>query len=408
MRYAIHAIGCAVLLALLAACVPSADTTLTAAAAVASATPLPPTATFTPSVTATPSATPTPTATATPTSTPTPTHTPTPTPTSLVDSAICPFGMGMGLNYPWHRYGIDFGVSDWGYSGLATRPARVREDFAYMQAHGVRVIRWFLFGDARAAPNFNPDGSVTLEDQFYADMDVALEIAAEYDIKIMFVLFDFRLADLPRELSGIYVGGHADVIRDPALRQALRDGALRPLFERYGQHPNIIAWEVMNEPEGAMDIEEGRWLDDSVSAEQMQQFVREVVDDIHTYTVHNATIGSLNRNTLLDYWTEIDFDIYQYHYYEYMEPDYPVDYAASDLGLDRPVVIGEFPSATNNLSLEEYLDLFERNGYIGAFPWSLRATDPLSDFATVAEAYRAWGAARDCIPPVAAANTTAP
>src|SRR4051812_23900057 len=76
----------------------------------------------------------------------------------------------VGLNYPWLGYGHDFGATLWGHDGVSAPESQrtVEADFAYLQSQGVKVVRWFVFGDARAAPQFGPDGRATgLGDYFY-------------------------------------------------------------------------------------------------------------------------------------------------------------------------------------------------------------------------------------------------
>ncbi len=45
------------------------------------------------------------------------------------------------------------------------------------------------------------------------------------------------------------VGGHADTLREPEKRTALLERVLRPLLMRFGDHPAVLAWEVMHAPD---------------------------------------------------------------------------------------------------------------------------------------------------------------
>ena len=69
----------------------------------------------------------------------------------------------LGVNYPWLNYGHDFGATAWGHDGVSTDTSskQVDSDFAYLKSQGVHVVRWFLFGDCRAAPEFDANGKVT-------------------------------------------------------------------------------------------------------------------------------------------------------------------------------------------------------------------------------------------------------
>jgi hypothetical protein len=51
------------------------------------------------------------------------------------------------------------------------------------------------------------------------------------------------------------------------------------------------------------------------------------------------------------------------------------------LGLDRPVVLGEFPSRLASVELRRILDTARAAGYSAAFVWSVLADDQATDFA---------------------------
>ncbi len=298
----------------------------------------------------------------------------------------------LGVNYPWFNYGHDFGTTAWGHDGVssASSSEQVDADFAYLQSQGVRVVRWFLLGDCRAAPEFDGNGLVTgYDDYFYADLDAAVRIARQHDICLILVLLDFLVADGEQIVGGVQLGGRAEIITDADIRLSFLGNALRPLLERYGHDRTIIAWEVMNEPEGAMNVAGGGWVDDAVAPDVMQSFVNDVVSYIHAHSLQHATVGSASRGQL-GYWVDSNLDFYQYHYYDHMESQYPLDYPEASLGLDQPCILGEFPTSNTTRTTTEYLQTIYDNGYAGAFAWSYRAGDPYSDFAGAAAQYLAW------------------
>jgi hypothetical protein len=301
----------------------------------------------------------------------------------------------LGVNYPWLNYGHDFGTTAWGHDGVSAEASKkqIDEDFARLKKHGARAVRWFVFGDGRASPEFSPDGYVTGFDQhFYADLEAALAIAQKHDVYLILVLLDFHLADEAKQVNGVQTGGRSEMITDAKKRQSFLDKALKPLLERCGEHPNIFAWEVINEPEGAMDVPGGGWVQRPIGTAEMQAFVRDVAKSVHTHSFHYVTLGSASRRWL-NQWKDVGLDFYQYHYYEKMEGEYPLDYPCADLRLDKPCIIGEFPTKGSQRTMTQYLDTIHQNGYAGALAWSLRAEDEVSEFEAVSADFTAWAEA---------------
>jgi hypothetical protein len=301
----------------------------------------------------------------------------------------------LGLNYPWFNYGHDFGETNWGHDGVSSAASRgqIDADFADMKSKGIHVVRWFVFADGRASPEFDESGMVTaLDGAFYADFDAALEIAEKHDIYLLPVLFDFHLANAKEDVNGVQLGGRSSLITNPQIRESFLDKALKPLLEEYGQNPRIIAWEVMNEPEGAMRLSGGNWVAESVEPADMQTFVNAIVNYIHARSSQQVTVGSAARSWLY-LWVNSNLDFYQFHYYDHLESDNPLDYPAANLGLDKPVMVGEFPTQKTDRSMKEYLEIIAENGYAGALAWSYRAGDEFSDFTTGVVPFTAWSTA---------------
>jgi cellulase (glycosyl hydrolase family 5) len=302
-------------------------------------------------------------------------------------------GFVLGVNYPWNNYGHDFGETPaWSHDGVGnpSMGARIRQDFSWLKSNGIHSVRWFLFADGRASPEFDSDGNVTgLDEHFFQDMDTALAIAEENGISIIFVLFDYLLCQEARIDNGVQLGGHASLITQPSMRQSMIVHALKPMLERYGQHPAIAGWDVMNEPEGAMTIVGGNWIDGAVAAEDMQAFVREVVTAIHRDARQPVTLGSSSRG-MLSNWTEAGLDFYQFHYYDPMETEYPLETTCASLDLDKPCIVGEIPTKNTKQPVRKYLDIVIENGYAGAFLWSLKGVDESSGLEEALPEISAW------------------
>lgn len=82
---------------------------------------------------------------------------------------------------------------------------------------------------------------------------------------------------------------------------------------------------------------------------------------------------------MLQYWADADPAVLQFHaYWE--------DVATLDAALDKPVLLGEFSTAEDDLATT--LDAAWNGGFAGAFPWSAYADDEASDLDL--DAYAEW------------------
>lgn len=339
-----------------------------------------------------------------------------------------------GVNVPWQNggYGADFGtVEEWNqhtYNAAATETM-----LATLQASGVNSVRWWVFTDGRGAPEFNANngGTVTgLDAGFLPSMESAVNLAAEYNIYLTFTLWDFAMlfADSTPFERGEHAGGHRNLIVDDAARQSFINNALLPLLSHpvagtpytLGSHPNIIAWEVINEPEWG--ITELNAVDSNipnpVSLAEMQEFVADIATAVHQNSTQLVTVGSAslkwNSDTALgatgNIWDDADLspfaangtlDFYQVHYYPWMDGDEifwsysPLFNSFAAASLDKPTIIGEFPADVSGMgmTMQEMLDALYANGYAGAWAWSYEGVDGNGGWSASQAGYAAFNQA---------------
>lgn len=287
----------------------------------------------------------------------------------------------VGANLPWIAYG-DFGANAWQPTGgVHARPDDLSRGLDQVARAGVRRIRWFMLCDGRAGILFGSDGApLGLDEWFFTDVDAAIDAAGDRDIEIMFVLFDFLWCAPVRSAAGVQLGGRGDVLRDASKRAALLDRVLTPIFEHYGRNPHVFAWDIMNEPEWATCGLGARPRRSCVSVAAMREFVRDTAALVHRHTGQDVTVGSASAHWL-ETWQGLGLDFYQTHWYAHLESRSPLATPVARLGLDRPVVLGEFPSRVAPAELRRILDTARAAGYSSAFVWSVLAGDSATDFA---------------------------
>ena len=269
------------------------------------------------------------------------------------------------------------------------QPGRAQIDVTELSGAGVEALRWFVFADGRAAPEFDQNGYVTgLDPLFMRDFDTLLRLAREHGLFVVPVLFDFLLCGEPDEVNGVPLFGRADLIRDPQRRQSFLTNALDPILDRYGAAPEILAWEVINEPEWCLkdlvfaDRPDELPVGGAVTTAEMQAFVGETARFIHDHpsTYRTAvTLGSASER-YLDLWfgksPDLGLDVCQFHLYNCEDC---LDKGRS-LADRHNCALGEFSalaSRTDRTVLDYLEDTFE-GGYAGAAVWSWRARDGFS------------------------------
>jgi hypothetical protein len=287
-----------------------------------------------------------------------------------------------GANLPWLRYGCDFGANRWQPGGgvaQAERRAALRAALERIADGGARVVRWFMLADGRAGLLNHPGGGILgLDDHVFRDADAALEELERAGLTVVFVLFDFHWFAPVRLVEGVRPGGRGGAATDAAQRLQHLDRVVIPLLDRYGRHPSILAWDVVNEPEWVV---RRRWSlprRGAVPQEAMRAFIRDVVEVIHGHGSQAATVGSASARTL--HLVEgLGLDVYQVHWYDHLDLRAPLDTPVSSFGVDRPVILGEFPTRSSRLTPSETVAAARRAGYAGALGWSALADDEASD-----------------------------
>jgi len=285
-----------------------------------------------------------------------------------------------GANLPWLRYGGDFGASAWSPGGGVARPGNretLRRHLLELKGRGVCVIRWFLLCDGRAGIRFSAAGTpLGPDDRLFADIDAALETAAACGIQVIFVLLDFLWFGRAAMVHGVQTRGRSRVITGAYKQRALRRRVIRPLLKRFGRSPVILAWDIVNEPEWATRGC-GGGTGTAVPFLVMRRFMRRTARLVHRHTRQLATVG-LGNAAGLPLVRSVGLDFYQVHWYDRWESVAPLERRVSELNLDRPLLLGEFPTRNSSRTPEEIVTASRSSGYCGALAWSVLGTDRAS------------------------------
>lgn len=281
-----------------------------------------------------------------------------------------------GINIAWNNFANDltnFNTST--FKGF----------FDNVENSGGNAVRWWLHTNGAASPTFGSNGKVSgLGANEIAHMKEALDMAAERGITVSMCLWSFDML----QNQGQDRSRNKKLLEDPDFTKSYIDNALIPILKEIGDHPAVMTWEVFNEPEG-MTTEFG-WSTERTSMKYVQQFVNLVAGAIHRQTptalVSNgswAFIGSSDQAGFFDYYRDDrliaaggdkdgTLDFVQVHYYDHFsENASPFAHAATYWGIDKPIVIGEFPAnGVKGHSITEAFEQLYKLGYAGALSWS--------------------------------------
>lgn len=292
-------------------------------------------------------------------------------------------GFLLGANLPWHDFGCDFGCGEGarGGTGVSADAAHavVAEALERGSAGGMDVVRWWVFPGEPWQITSGSDGLPNgITPTFYDDFDAALALGDFFDISYVFTLFSGPV-DIPDRWLTTEPG-----------RQRLAD-TLGELFARYADHPRIMTWQLVNEPEWQM------W-NSIVEIEDVQDLATKVNTAIHENSNALASIGSAHLGGI-DFWSETGVDYYTAHWYDPMARGIECAICSSysaiadTLDIDRPIVIGEY-YAGEGIDVAERVESLYLKGFAGAFAWSLLPDQTTDQFAIDLDAIAAFAEAR--------------
>ena len=301
-----------------------------------------------------------------------------------------------GGSLPIFASGINLAWNDFAKDVVSLNEAFFEEALDDIAEAGGNSLRWWLHTNGLYSPEFHTDGSVIGIRQSTVDnMRKVLDMAFERGIVISMCLFSFDLL----QDQGQNMGVMKDFIEDPKIIQSYIDNALIPMLEEIGDHPAVMTWEIFNEAEG-MSNEYG-WSSEKTSMAAIQRFVNLVAGAIQrntTETLVSTGVWSMRAMTDVEGFTNYYsderliaaggdqdgvLDFYQIHFYpvHFGNELSPFHRPASYWGLDKPIVIGEFPvraidgQADPQYTTAEAFQLAIRYGYAGAMPWNYTGHD---------------------------------
>ena len=316
-----------------------------------------------------------------------------------------------GMNIAWDRFANDVGDQKISSSFV--------NYFKQIKGAGGNAVRWWLHTDAQNCPKIDNDGKVTsIGSKTIENIRDMLDSAYAYGIVVSLTLFSFDLLQGDNKSNDV-VTRNKKFLTVPANLDTYIQNGLRPILQAVGNHPAIMCWEVFNEPEG-MSSDAGGWsLPEKIPMSDVLRFTAKIAAEVHSSTNKMASTGIHEFGKMQTWYSNAKLktasgnddelaylDFYMAHYYpEYMGTSgSPFHHPASYWGMDRPILIGEFPAkswgpgtgytggnengngalqGTAMTIVNAYKYAYD-NGYLGALSWSMNQApaDKFGDFNT--------------------------
>jgi hypothetical protein len=306
--------------------------------------------------------------------------------------------MQLGINFPWIDYGWDFGPPppEWVYSigqWRTSKRHRIAKTLAEIANLGITSVRWFILGDGtnyglgKEAPrlsrgqwHFDPlPAGHPYYSQMLDDFRSLLTTCQAHGLQLLPSLIDYRWAMpgvIPSGSETIVKGGRGSILTDTVKLEAFLSRVLDPLLDlSYDYREQIVAWELINEPEWVIRsprYQFWRWSRQrTITKDRMRAFLEVGLWRINQYRggVFRSTVGFAFSRSLVE-WRSIGATLDQFHYY-------PASQEILPSGLESALV-GEVATAAGyrpwpelkEQSIANRLALLESRGCSATYLWS--------------------------------------
>jgi hypothetical protein len=253
--------------------------------------------------------------------------------------------------------------------------AAITRELADARALGFNVLRVYLHDLAFSA---DPFGMLERVDRF-------LGVAAAHSLGVVPVIFDSVWHPFPEAgrqsepRPGVHNAGWLQSPGIPVLREASRfcslEGYVHALFERFGQDPRIVFWDLWNEPDNANPQAYGP--DDL--GNRKSEMVRPLLEVVFAWARARQPFQPLTTGVWTDLWDrqslnplqllQLDHsDIVTFHCYDDREA--MAGRIANLRPLGRPIVCTEYMARPMGSTFASILPLLAHEG-VGAISWGL-------------------------------------
>lgn len=288
-----------------------------------------------------------------------------------------------GMNLAWKNFANDVGDTplDTAYFDKAMK------DIA---DSGGNCIRVWLSTNGTNDPKYNPQGLVSGPgSQTVPNIQKMLRLAKKHNLLLMPVLLTHNWVE--KSINSTILENNKKMLKTEEGLKAYIDNYLTPVVTAIGNDPNLICWEIYNEPEGMVMgwSSPANTITEAEIKRSVNWIAAAIKEAVPGVLVSNgaATAGHLT-------WYKDDvlkgaggkengtLDFYMAHYYGWNgTSNSPFTKSYSHWKLDKPLVIGEYAStdwsqSTSSSSpmqdaakVDTLLTYLNQAGYAGGLGW---------------------------------------
>jgi hypothetical protein len=284
------------------------------------------------------------------------------------------FVRNSGVNYPWPLengegvypvIGAKCYTSAKKIGGLEVHRSDIQNDFRFLAAHKVRLVRIWLLGDLRRNLKGDQGARVIVGGRALSDLRLLLNEAEAAGIDLIPVLLDFMVNDgYDRERLGV-TGEYPEILTDAAVRKQFLD-SLQPILDLLCASKAVRVIDLWNEPD------QMRAPMDAIVAT-----IADLASRVHrTRGAKPVTVGA--RSSIdLPFWMRAKIDVPSFHWFAKMEANsYPKAWAPPVIDRASTLVTEVESTGGVGATLSE---LWEA-GFGGGLLWSMNAADGISPF----------------------------